>query len=211
MGILFTLNATWMVERFGRRQILIGGACGQALCMFIVSLVGSQTYTTPTGGKSMGVAVAIVILLFSFILFYKPSWGATVWIYSSEIFNMKVRATGVAMATQTQNVANAILQQAFPVFLAKAKWYTFLFFTGFNIFLALFCYFLLPETKGVALEDIDTLFGGENHRVAGERMEQAGVLEAVEQGDINARPKYDQDADSFEKKDQAQHVERASV
>lgn len=105
----------------------------------------------------MGVAIAIVILLFSFILFYKPSWGATVWIYSSEIFSMKVRATGVGMATQTQNVANAILQQAFPVFLAKAKWYTFFFFCGFNIFLAVFCYFLLPETKGVALEDIDTV------------------------------------------------------
>jgi hypothetical protein len=40
MGILFTLNATWMVERFGRRQILIGGAIGQAICMIIVSLVG---------------------------------------------------------------------------------------------------------------------------------------------------------------------------
>ncbi|KAG8701076.1 hypothetical protein FRC08_004300 [Ceratobasidium sp. 394] len=123
---------------------------------------------------------------------------------------MKVRATGVAMATQTQNVANAILQQAFPVFLAKAKWYTFLFFAGFNIFLALFCYFLLPETKGIALEDIDTLFGGENHREAGERMEHAGVLEAVENGDLHARPKYHEDADSFEKKEQVQHVERSA-
>lgn len=214
MGILFTLNATWMVERFGRRQILIGGALGQALCMFIVSLVGSQTATTASGGKSNGVAIAIVILLFSFILFYKPSWGATVWIYSSEIFSMKVRATGVGMATQTQNVANAILQQAFPVFLAKAKWYTFFFFCGFNIFLALFCYFLLPETKGVALEDIDTLFGGENHREAGERMEHAGVMEAVEKGDLNARPKFDADdrsgSESLERKEKVQHVERAS-
>ncbi|CAE6389682.1 unnamed protein product [Rhizoctonia solani] len=211
MGILFTLNATWMVERFGRRQILVGGALGQALCMFIVTLVGSQTPTTPTGGKSMGVAVAIVILLFSFILFYKPSWGATVWIYSSEIFSMKVRATGVAMATQTQNVANAILQQAFPVFLEKAKWYTFFFFMGFNLFLAAFCYFLLPETKGVALEDIDTLFGGQNHREAGERIEQNGEMEAVEKGALGARPKFDADdrsgSDSIEK-ETAQHLER---
>jgi hypothetical protein len=47
MGILFTLNATWMVERFGRRQILIGGALGQALCMFIVTLVGSVDIGRP--------------------------------------------------------------------------------------------------------------------------------------------------------------------
>jgi hypothetical protein len=50
----------------------------------------------------MGVAVAIVILLFSFILFYKPSWGATVWIYSSEIF---VRLFTTAISKQTANAA----------------------------------------------------------------------------------------------------------
>ncbi|KAI0081568.1 putative MFS sugar transporter [Panus rudis PR-1116 ss-1] len=168
LGILFTLNATWMVERFGRKTILIGGALGQAACMFAVSLVGSQTPTGPNGEKSIGVAVGIVILLFSFIVFYKPSWGATVWIYSSEIFSMQTRAAGVAMATQTQNVANAILQQAFPAFLNKCGFYTFFFFMGFNIFLAIFCWWLLPETKGVSLEDIDAVFGSKSHRAAGQ-------------------------------------------
>lgn len=99
-----------MVERYGRKTILIGGALGQAACMFAVSLVGSQTPTGAQGQKSVGVGVGIVIILFSFIVFYKPSWGATVWIYSSEIFSMQTRAAGVAMATQTQNVANTILQ-----------------------------------------------------------------------------------------------------
>ncbi|ELU39162.1 sugar transporter [Rhizoctonia solani AG-1 IA] len=188
MGILFTLNATWMVERFGRRQILIGGALGQPY-RGTNRLRRSQTPTTATGGKSMGVAVAIVILLFSFILFYKPSWGAT---------SMKVRATGVAMATQTQNVANAILQQAFPVFLEKAKWYTFFFFMGFNLFLAV-----------LKLHPPIQLFGGQNHREAGERMEQNGVMEAVEKGDMSARPKYDADDRSgSSEKESAQHLEQ---
>jgi nitrate/nitrite transporter NarK len=75
LGILFTLNATWAVERFGRRTVLIAGAIGQAVCMFVVALVGSQTPTGENGSKSMGVAIGIVILLFSFIFFYKPSWG----------------------------------------------------------------------------------------------------------------------------------------
>ncbi|PSR71955.1 hypothetical protein PHLCEN_2v12165 [Hermanssonia centrifuga] len=167
LGILFTLNATWMVERLGRKAILIGGALGQAACMLAVSLVGTLTPTTSDGGKSTSVSIAIVFLLFLFIVFYKPSWGATVWVYSSEIFSMQTRAAGVAMASQTQNVANAILQQAFPVFLNNDGFKAFFFFFAFNIFLALFCFFLLPETKGVALEDIDALFGGENHRVQG--------------------------------------------
>ena len=89
-----------MVERFGRKAILIGGAIGQAACMLAVSLVGTLTPTTPDGGKSMSVSIAIVFLLFLFIVFYKPSWGATVWVYSSEIFSMQTRAAGVAMASQ---------------------------------------------------------------------------------------------------------------
>lgn len=171
LGIIFTLNATWAVERFGRKTVLIGGAIGQAICMFTVALVGSQTPTGSDGSKSMGVAVGIVILLFAFIFFYKPSWGATVWVYTSEIFSMQTRATGVGMASQVQNVANAILQQAFPEFLAKCGFYTFFFFFGFNTFLALFCWFLVPETKGVSLEEIDTLFGGPNHRAVGQEMQ----------------------------------------
>ena len=93
-----------MVERFGRKAILIGGAIGQAVCMLAVSLVGTLTPTSPEGAKSMNTAIAIVFLLFLFIVFYKPSWGATVWVYSSEIFSMQTRAAGVAMASQVSMV-----------------------------------------------------------------------------------------------------------
>ncbi len=91
-----------MVERLGRKAILIGGALGQAACMLAVSLVGTLTPTTSDGGKSTSVSIAIVFLLFLFIVFYKPSWGATVWVYSSEIFSMQTRAAGVAMASQVR-------------------------------------------------------------------------------------------------------------
>jgi hypothetical protein len=80
LGILFTLNATWAVERFGRKTVLIGGAIGQAICMFTVALVGSQTPTGDDGSKSMGVGIGIVVLLFSFIFFYKPSWGYEIFL-----------------------------------------------------------------------------------------------------------------------------------
>lgn len=89
-----------MVERYGRKSILVVGAIGQAVCMLAVSLVGTLTPTTPDGGKSMNVAISIVFLLFFFIVFYKPAWGATVWVYSSEIFSMQTRAAGVGMASQ---------------------------------------------------------------------------------------------------------------
>lgn len=93
----------------------------------------------------------------------KPSWGATVWIYTSEIFSMNVRAQAVGMCSQTQNVVNSIVQQFFPIFLKNSSWYVFYFFAGINVLLALFVVFFIPETKKVSLEEIDTLFGGSNH------------------------------------------------
>jgi predicted MFS family arabinose efflux permease len=110
-GIIFTLNATWTVDRFGRKFLFIGGAIGMALCMLIVPLIGEQTYSTflfilisstgletPTlagGTKTEPVGIAIVFMLFLFIFFYKPSWGATTWIWTSEIFSMNVRSQAV--------------------------------------------------------------------------------------------------------------------
>jgi MFS family permease len=125
-GILFTLNATWTVDRFGRKFLFIGGAIGMGVCMLAVALVGTQTPTlyytvkkvlTPTKDEPVG--IAITFLLFLFIFFYKPSWGATTWIWTSEVFSMNVRAQAVGMCSQMQNVANSIFQQFFPIFLSN--------------------------------------------------------------------------------------------
>lgn len=86
--------------------------------MIIVACVETQTPTLPNGGKSHSVGISIVFLFFLFIFFYKPTWGATVWIWTSEIFSMNVRAQAVGMASQTQNVAQAIVGQFFPIFLS---------------------------------------------------------------------------------------------
>jgi len=158
MGILFTLNAAWTVDRFGRKFLLIVGAIGMAVCSLAVAVVGTQA-----DDSSEPVGIGITFLLFLFIFFYKPSWGATIWIWTSEIFSMNVRAQAVAMASQTQNVANAILQQVFPLFLEHKGFNTFYLFFGINILLAVFVWLLVPETKNVSLEEIDTIFGGVNH------------------------------------------------
>ena len=116
-GILFTLNATWTVDRFGRKFLLMVGAIGMAACMLITALVGLETpSTTPEGAKTEPVGIAIVFLMFLFAFFYKPSWGATVWIYTAEVFPMNVRAQAVGMCSQMQGVANTIFQQFFPIF-----------------------------------------------------------------------------------------------
>jgi MFS family permease len=116
-GILFTMNAIWTVDRFGRKILFIGGAIGMAVCMLGVALVGLETPDTATGGKSRPVGISIVFLLFLFIFFYKPSWGATTWIWTAEVFSMNVRSQAVGMCSQMQNVAQAVFNQFFPTFL----------------------------------------------------------------------------------------------
>ena len=117
-GIIFTLNATWTVDRFGRKFLFIGGAIGMAMCMLIVPLIGMETPNVGDG-KSRPVGIAITAMLFLFIFFYKPSWGATTWIWTSEIFSMNVRTQAVGMCSQMQNVAQCIFNQFFPTFYAN--------------------------------------------------------------------------------------------
>ncbi|KAJ5975831.1 hypothetical protein N7481_009538 [Penicillium waksmanii] len=169
-GIIFTLNAVWIIDRFGRKFLLIVGGIGMGICMIVVASVETQTPVLAGGAKSEPVGISIVFLLFLFIFFYKPSWGATVWIWTSEIFSMNVRAQAVGMASQTQNVANTIFQQFFPIFLDNCGFYAFYMFAGINFLLAVFVYFFIPETKQVPLEEIDALFGGANHVVQGEEV-----------------------------------------
>lgn len=94
-GIIFTLNATWTVDRFGRKFLFIVGAIGMAVCMLIVATVETQT-PSYDGAKKLPVGIAIVFLMFLFAFFCKPlflffistqltvsadkpSWGATTW------------------------------------------------------------------------------------------------------------------------------------
>ncbi|KAK2752405.1 hypothetical protein FQN55_007445 [Onygenales sp. PD_40] len=169
-GILFTLNATWTVDRFGRRFLLMVGAVGMAICMLVAAAVVTETPDLGDGAKSRPVAISTVFLMFLFAFFFKPSWGATVWIWTGEVFSMNVRAQAVGMSAQAQNVANAVLQQVFPLFLAKKGFYAMYMFGAINVLLTFFVYFFIPETKGVALEDMDTIFGGENHTEQGAGM-----------------------------------------
>jgi MFS family permease len=194
-GILFTLNAVWIVDRFGRKPLLIIGGIGMGICMIIAAAVETETPTLASGAKSEPVGISIVFLMFLFILFCqlphshshthtlsllptevtnactdKPSWGATVWIWTSEVFSMNVRAQAVGMASQTQNVANTIFQQFFPIFIDNEGFYAFYLFAGINFLLALFVLFFIPETKKVTLEEIDALFGGANHVTQGEEV-----------------------------------------
>lgn len=70
-GIFFTLNAVWIIDRFGRKFLLIVGGIGMGLCMIIVSAVETETPQLANGSKSEPVGISIVFLMFLFIFFCK--------------------------------------------------------------------------------------------------------------------------------------------
>lgn len=110
------------------------------------------------------------------------------WIWTSEIFSMNVRAQAMGMASQTQNVANAIFQQFFPIFLDNEGFYAFYMFAGINFLLAVFVFFMIPETKQVPLEEIDALFGGANHATQGQELILNEKQMAVSQQEAGEKP-----------------------
>jgi MFS family permease len=185
LGIIFTLNATWIVDRFGRRFLFLVGAVGMALCMLTAAAVVTETPGGSEGEKSRPVGIATVFLMFLFAFFFKPSWGATTWIWTGEIFSMNVRNQAIAMSAQAQNVANAVLQQIFPLFLANEGFYAMYMFGAINVVLFFYVWFLIPETKGIPLEEIDVLFGGAVHTDAriGTKQEEI-TIELVEHANL---------------------------
>ena len=76
---------------------------------------------------------------------------------------MNVRNQAIAMSAQAQNVANAVLQQILPLFLANEDFYAMYMFGNINVVLLAYVWFFIPETKGIPLEEIDVLFGGAAH------------------------------------------------
>lgn len=174
-------TAFFFIDKWGRRNLFVWCACGQAVCMFLVATIVTQVPLTESGQHPIGVGIAVVVLKIAFHFFYGPGWGAGLWIWTSEIWPVSVRAHAVAISSQCQQLANIVLGQAFPSFLAAADFYTFYFFMGCNMVMMAVAWFFVVETKGVPLEHIDRLFGETSHVVAVEdekdgQMERSGSL-----------------------------------
>ena len=141
-NFLFTLIAMTVIDRLGRKKLLLTGAVGTAVCQAGVALVfftGSH--------ESM-----LVWLLVGFIAFFAFSQGAVIWVYLSEVFPNLVRAKGQSLGSATHWIMNALISTIFPVLAAHSRPLPFVFFaaaTAVQFFVVLFWY---PETKGVTLE-----------------------------------------------------------
>jgi MFS family permease len=154
---LLTIPAVLYVDKFGRKSILLAGAIGMGVCHFIVAgLIG-----TYEGHWANNVAAGWVCIVFVWIFIgnFAYSWGPVSWIVVSEVFPLSMRAKGVSIGGSANWLNNFAVGISTSPFIGASQFGAFIFFGCMCIVAALWVFFVLPETKGLTLEEMDILFG----------------------------------------------------
>jgi sugar porter (SP) family MFS transporter len=148
-NLLFTMIAVTLIDRFGRKSLLLIGSVGTAL-----SLAGIA-YIFGTGQHKD----KLVWLLVSFIAFFAFSQGAVIWVYISEVFPNRVRAKGQSLGSFSHWIMNALISAIFPVMAATSGAAPFVFFAVMMAVQFVVVLMFYPETKGVTLEQMQKKMG----------------------------------------------------
>lgn len=175
------------IDRFGRRYSLFGGALWMMTMMFII---GAVLHThPPTNVNSVSPAsIAMVVMIYLFVIGYSASWGPIPWVYVSEIFPTRLRAYGVGLAATTQWLFNFCITYMTPNAINSIGYRTFIMFGCFCFGNAVFVWFFVKETKGRTLEDMDILFGAIDEQQRRADIEQVlgkNVIEEEQREDVH--------------------------
>ncbi|KAK7410530.1 hypothetical protein VNO78_01373 [Psophocarpus tetragonolobus] len=160
VNLVSLLVSTAIVDRFGRRLLFLTGGMCMLVCQIAVSVVlAVATGVNGTKDLPKGNAILVLVLLCFYSAGFGWSWGPLTWLIPSEIFPLKIRTTGQSIAVAVQFITTFILSQTFLTMLCHFKFAAFLFYAGWIIVMTIFVIFFLPETKGIPLESMYTIWG----------------------------------------------------
>jgi sugar porter (SP) family MFS transporter len=148
-NLLFTMIAMSVIDRIGRRTLLLVGAVG-----LTISLAGVATIFAMHRHEEL-----LVWLLVAFIASFAFSQGAVIWVYLSEVFPNRVRAQGQSLGSLTHWFMNAVISWNFPRVAAVSNAAPFVFFAAMMALQFFVVWFWFPETKGVTLEQMQKKMG----------------------------------------------------
>jgi sugar porter (SP) family MFS transporter len=157
---LATIPAVLWIDSFGRRPLLIIGAIGMAISHFVVAGILGQFENDFANHPAAGWVAVVFVWLF--VLHFGYSWGGGAWVVISEVFSLGVRSKGVSIGASSNWLNNFIVGIATPTMLTQMKFGTYIFFGMFCVGGALFMYFVVPETRGRSLEEMDEIFKDES-------------------------------------------------
>ncbi len=156
VNLLFTFVGIALIDRLGRKQLMYIGSMGYIISL---AMVGWCFYS---GASS----VLLLIFILVFIASHAVGQGSVIWVFISEIFPNKVRAYGQSWGTGTHWVFAALITLLTPTFLdseigifKENPWPIFVFFAVMMILQLLWVVFMMPETKGISLEDLAKKLG----------------------------------------------------
>jgi sugar porter (SP) family MFS transporter len=152
-NLFFTLLAMTMIDKFGRKTLLLVGAAG------MIVFLGLTAFAFSPGG-TMGTNV--LIYLICFIAFFAFSQGAVIWVFISEIFPNSVRSQGGSLGSFTHWIMAAIISWTFPIIVEGSPnggFYSFVFYSLMMLVSLIFIWKVMPETKGRTLEQIQKDLG----------------------------------------------------
>jgi len=144
-NLVFTLIAMSMIDRLGRRKLLLAGAVGTAISLTGVAMIFAT-------GKQPKL---LLWLLVGFIASFAFSQGAVIWVYLSEVFPNLVRAKGQSLGSFTHWFMNALISAVFPVMAARSGAIPFFLFAAMMVVQFFVVLTLYPETNGVSLEKME--------------------------------------------------------
>jgi len=144
-NLIFTVIAMSVIDRFGRKKMLLVGAVGTAICLAGVAAI----FFTNRHQE------LLVWLLVGFIASFAFSQGSVIWVYLSEVFPNRVRAKGQSLGSLSHWLMNAIISFAFPTLAAWSRPIPFVFFSAMMAVQFVVVLLVYPETKGVSLEDME--------------------------------------------------------
>lgn len=151
-NLLFTLLAMTVIDKFGRKKLLLTGCVG----MVIFLALTANAFASAEASK------AVLFYLIGFIAFFAFSQGAVIWVFISEIFPNSVRSQGGSLGSFTHWIMAAIISWTFPVIvenIPNGGVYSFIFYSVMMFVSLLFIWRVMPETKGRSLEEIQKELG----------------------------------------------------
>jgi MFS transporter, SP family, arabinose:H+ symporter len=148
-NLIFTMVGLSVIDKIGRKALLLIGSVGTAACLGGVAAVfftnSHQSLLLP--------------LLVVYIGFFALSQGAVIWVYIGEIFPNRVRGKGQSLGSFSHWIMNAAISFTYPVIAAKSGGYAFLFFSVMTVVQFFTVLFVYPETKGITLEEMQHKLG----------------------------------------------------
>ncbi|KAA8631426.1 hypothetical protein SMACR_06092 [Sordaria macrospora] len=164
VNVCSTPISFYTMEKLGRRTLLIWGALGMLTCEFIVAIVGTCKPDDDTAIKAMLAFICI------YIFFFATTWGPGAWVVIGEVFPLPIRAKGVALSTASNWLWNCIIAVITPYMVDEDKGNlgpkVFYIWGGLCTCCFVYAYLLVPETKGLTLEQVDQMLSESTPRTS---------------------------------------------